>query len=98
VDTAAALRHAGLRESVHPRDAYAFAYRDAAAAQAWQQSTLDHHGVGHFGTYATGRGPEVIGIYDLRPALAELGAPPTDPGLPDGWAPPGRRGGRRRAT
>src|SRR6266567_9504616 len=60
VDTAVALRRAGLREHVHPRDAYAFAYRDADAAHAWQQATLDHHGVGHFGTYATGEGPEVV--------------------------------------
>jgi hypothetical protein len=88
---------AGLRATVHPRDAYAFIYRDQAAADAWQQATLDHHGVGHFGTYPTGEGPEVIGIYDLRAALAEYGAPITDPGLPDGWAPLTRRGGRGRA-
>lgn len=98
MDTAVALRFAGIREHVHPRDAYAFAYRDAQAAHAWQQSTLDHHGVGHFGTYATGTGPEVVGIYDLRSAMAQLGAEPTDPGLPDDWTPTSRRGGRRRAA
>jgi hypothetical protein len=101
VDTAAALRLLGLRGQVHPRDAYAFTYRDQAAADAWQAATLDHHGVPSLGTAAVDGA--VVGVYDLRPALARLaGLPPaavaTPPGLPDGWVPTVRLGGRRRAT
>lgn len=98
VDTPAALRLLGKRGEVHPRDAYAYAYRDQAAADAFQQATLDHHGVPSLGT-ATDRAGRLVGVYDLRPALAgNFGVPPTDPRLPDEWAPPGRRGGRRRAS
>jgi hypothetical protein len=96
-DTAYALRLLGQRAQVHPRDAYAFAYRDQAAADAWQAATRTHHGIPSLGTAPSDAG--VIGVYDLRPALAgEFGAPVTDPGLPDGWTPAGRRGGHRRAA
>lgn len=97
-ETAAALRALGLRGRVHPRDAFAFAYRDAAAAAAWQQATLTHHDTPSLGTCAA-EGGGVTGVYDLRPALAGIAQDAgrswayTDPALPDDWTPPRRPGG-----
>lgn len=86
VDTAAALRLLGVRDRVHPMDAYAYAYRDQAAADAWQASTAEHHGIQSLGTVVGG--DEVIGVYDLRHAP---GITPTDPSLPDDWQPHRKR-------
>jgi hypothetical protein len=43
----------------------AYRYRDQAAADAWQRSTLEHNGVRSLGTAPDGDNG-VIGIYDLR--------------------------------
>jgi hypothetical protein len=86
VDTAAALRLLGLRDQVHPLDGYAYAYRDQAAADAWQESTFEHHGIPSLGTSVGG--DEVIGVYDLR---ACPGIKPADPSMPDDWQPSRKR-------
>jgi hypothetical protein len=84
-DTAAALRLIGKRDQVHPRDAAAFAYRDRAAADAYAASNAEHNGIPSLGTAV--KGDEIIGVLDLRGTLAEHGAEPTDPRLPDDWKP-----------
>lgn len=91
-DTAAVLRLLGLRAQVHPRDAFAFTYRSAVAAAAWQASTAAYHGLPSLGVAVTEGA--VYGVYDLRPALAGYNVAPTCPHLPDDWRPPARRGGR----
>lgn len=92
-----ALRLLGRRGHVHPRDAFAFLYADRWACAAWQAATAIWHGVPALGTYLLETG-QVVGVYDLRPALAEFGAAATDPALADQWEPTCRRGGRRRGA
>lgn len=86
-DTAAALRLLGLRRQVHPDDAVAFIYRDWAASAAFDAADVGYHGVPRLGTVAVDGG--VLGVLDLRPALAADAAAagrswePTDPARPD---------------
>jgi hypothetical protein len=95
---AAVLRALGLRDRIHPRDAYAFTYRDQAAAGAWQHATWTRHATPALGTCVT-EGGGVIGVYDLRGPQAAAARDAggswqfTDPALPDDWTPP-RPGGR----
>jgi hypothetical protein len=88
VDGGAALRLLGLRDRVHPIDVVAFAYRDQAAADAYAASNAEHHGLASLGTAPCDGG--VVGVLDLRPALAEYGRSyePADPRKPDHWFPP----------
>jgi hypothetical protein len=46
-------------------DVIAYRYRDQAAADAWQASTLAHNGVPALGTHPSNDGG-VIGVYDIR--------------------------------
>jgi hypothetical protein len=87
IDGGAALALLGLRGQVHPADVVAFAYRDRAAAAAWQASNAAHNGVPALG--AAVAGDEVVGVLDLRPALGTA----MDPALPDNAPPPRRRPG-----
>jgi hypothetical protein len=86
-DAGGALRLLGCRAAVHPRDVIASAYQDQAAAAAWAESNLAHYGHPSLGA-VTVEGVGVVGVLDLRPALAAHGVPPTDPARPDGWLPP----------
>jgi hypothetical protein len=87
VDAGRALALLGLRGLVHPADAIAFAYRDQAAALAWQASNAVHNGLPALGTAVAG--DEVVGVLDLRPALGRS----MDPALPDDTPPPRLRPG-----
>jgi hypothetical protein len=80
-DTAGALRRLGLRDTVHPLDAYAFRYQSQEAADAFAVSNREHHGHPDLGSYVAHGG--VIGVIDLRHSLEHV----TDPALPDDWRP-----------
>lgn len=86
-DTANALRCLGLRNQIHPDDAIAFTYRNKQAAQAWQASSVEHHGLTVAGLCEIDG--EWVGVYDLRPRMKALYEQkpkpytPTDPTLPD---------------
>lgn len=62
-------RTAGISPCVRAAEVYASIYRDQAAADAWLASNLEHHGHPAIGTVLMDDG-RVIGILDLRPALA----------------------------
>lgn len=63
--------NAGVITSVtSPSDYYASIYRDSAAADAWLESNLTHNGHPTLARFALPDG-RVVGILDLRPALAE---------------------------
>lgn len=83
------LRMFGIRQFVHPRDVMIFAYRDQAAAEAWAKSNLEHYGHPSLGRMVGG--DEIIGVMDLRPALAGHVGKPVDPMLPDDWRQPRKR-------
>jgi hypothetical protein len=53
------------RLDVDLSEVLAYRYRDQAAADAWQRSTLTHNGVKSLGTAEIADG-SVIGVYDLR--------------------------------
>ncbi len=56
-------------DSPDPAQLHASLYRDAAQADAWMSSTAEHYG--HSVLFrATLPDGQVIGVYDLRPALA----------------------------
>jgi hypothetical protein len=77
VDSGDALRRLGLRDSIHPHDAFAFLYPSQEAADAFAAANLEHYGHPDLGSYATDEG--VIGVTDLRHALPKV----TDPTLAD---------------
>jgi hypothetical protein len=81
VPEAPALRALGLRGQVHPLDAHACLYSSAQMAAAWAQLNLDHYGHPSLGILVVEGG--VIGVIDLRPALAAHGCLPVPPGQPD---------------
>lgn len=91
-----ALRLLGLRDRVHPLDVIAFVYRDQAAADAWAASNADHYGHPCLGTIPVDGG--VLGVLDLRPALAREGVGPKDPAEPDLPLPKARPPGPRLPT
>jgi len=80
-DCGAALRALGLREYIHPADAKAFLYPSREAADAFAAGNLRHHGHPDLGSYETPEG--IVGLTDLRPALAEAAGVTADPRLPD---------------
>lgn len=74
VDTAAALRLAGLRGEVHPQDAIAFTYPSDEAAEAFATANRD---AGLSVTrVSTEAGP--VNVIDLRSALSHV-TNPTEP-------------------
>jgi hypothetical protein len=86
VKAAVPLELLGRRAEVHPRDAVAFAYRDLGAAAAWTETTREHYGIPSLGIVTVDGA--IVGVYDLRAALAANGAGATSPRLPDNWTPP----------
>lgn len=82
VDPGLALRTAGLRADVHPRDVFASCYRDAVAAEAFAAANREHYGHPTLAVMTVEGG--ILGIVDLRPSLREVGVDLTDPALPDG--------------
>lgn len=73
-----ALRHLGLRDTIHPRDVWASLFPSQEVADAFALANLEEHGHLNLGSYATGEG--VVGVCDLRNSL--LGDV-TDPSEPD---------------
>lgn len=70
VDAGTALGALGIT-GVSPREVCAFRYRDQEAAEAYAVSNLEHHGHPTLGSYTIETG-EVIGVLDIRAAIAEL--------------------------
>jgi hypothetical protein len=84
-DTAAALRAAGLRDKIHPLDAFAFTYPDRAYFEASAKRDREIHRNDVHGPFETAGG--LLGIVDIRPQEREHGWMVTDPALPDDYAP-----------
>ena len=83
-DTAEALRLLALDEAIHPHDAIACTYPSQEAADAFDATNQVVHGhppTLHL-TLADGR---VLGLIDLRPALARFGQEPMAPLAPGPW-------------
>lgn len=81
-DAATALRIAGLRDQIHPHDAYARLYRDEALADEAAEGDRDIYGhTVHRVMLDCG----LVNLLDLRPALSRYDPPipPADPALPD---------------
>lgn len=91
-DTAAALRLAGLREKIHPRDAVAFIYPGRAYFDASARRDREIHRNDVHGPFETADG--LLGIVDIRPAVREAGILATDPAMPDDCAAGSARGPR----
>lgn len=89
-DTGAALRLAGLRDYLHPRDAVAVFYPDLDYFRESAARDRENHGNEVYGPYATDAG--LLGIVDMRPQTRGV-IDVTDPALPDQWHP-----GERRVT
>jgi len=85
IPTGVALRLIGKREEVHPRDAWACVWRDAALAEFSCQANREHYGHRVWGPVMTDGG--LLEVVDLRPALEREGLRLTDPALPDDWKP-----------
>lgn len=85
IDAGEPLRHLGLRDAIHPFDAVASLFPSQEAADAFAAANLEDYGHPNLGSYADGDG--VIGVLDMRPALAQMGGRPCDPLLPDDWKP-----------
>ena len=73
IDLDAALGMIGRPAGVTPDDVWASIYRDAAAADAWLGSNLEHHGHPTLGRHQLPDG-RVVGVLDLRPQLAAVRA------------------------
>lgn len=74
------VREAGLRDHLHPDDAFASVHVNQAEYDAAARRNLDLGNAVH--------GPVRLGlllvqIVDVTPALRAIGSPVTDPGLPD---------------
>lgn len=82
VDKALALRTAGLRADVHPRDVSAAVHSSMEAAEAAVAANRQHYDHPNLALMPVDGG--VLTIVDLRPSLRERGFDPTDPSLPDG--------------
>ena len=81
IDAGLALRVAGLRSKIHPRDAFACRYSSVEAAHAFADANRRYHGHEVFGPFETEVGP--VNVVDLRRSLAGAGFAPCDPALPD---------------
>ncbi len=75
-----AVRIMGMREQIHPADAYATLLPTISDAEVWRAANEAHYG--HPGWVVPIEGGAVQ-VIDLRPMLAESGVEPTDPALPD---------------
>lgn len=87
-DTAAALRLAGKRGEIHPVDAIAFIYPDAAYFEASAKRDREIHGNEVSGPFETAEG--LTGVVSMVPQLRANGWRVTDPSLPDDWTPPAK--------
>ena len=63
--------HVSLGPAVTADDIWASIYRDEAAADGWMESNLTHHGHPALARVPLPDG-RVVGILDLRPALARM--------------------------
>jgi len=81
LDSARALRHLGLRDQIHPYDAFVFAFPDREAFEASAKRDREINGHDVLGPYETEAG--VVGICDIRPQLRAHGLAAIDPALPD---------------
>jgi hypothetical protein len=84
LDTPAVLRALGLRDTIHPADAFAFTYPNRAEFEESAAANRDLGNTVH-GPWLTEAG--VVAVVDIRPQLTAKGGGPTDPALPDDyWA------------
>lgn len=74
---AAALRHLGLRDQVHPIDVWATVYLDPEAARVYAAADFAHFG--HPTWTAPVEGGGTLVVIDLRPGLIAHGAKVADP-------------------
>jgi len=77
VEASSALDELGLLGEVDPDHVVAFTYASREAADAYAAANLEHWGHPTLGTYETAHG--VVGVVDLRPAIAELDRKQADP-------------------
>lgn len=86
------LRRQGLRDRLHPYDCCAFRYPSLEAAQAFADLNRASHGHDVHGPYETTGG--IVSLLDLTTSMRAVDAQwePTDPALPDDWAPGAHRG------
>lgn len=88
LDSAQVLREHGLRDKIHPVDAFAFEYPDRAYFDESAARDRENNGNDVHGPWETETG--AVGIVDIRPQLASAGIAGTDPALPDDYMPAGR--------
>lgn len=81
------LREVGLRDQIHPCDAFVFGYPSRAV---FDESAARDRALGNdvHGPYETRHG--LVGVIDVRPQLRANNLPVTDPALPDDYLPPAR--------
>lgn len=82
-DTAAALRAAGLRDTLHPNDAVAYLYAAADRETLEQSAEANREKYGHtvHGPYETPDG--LVSVVDFRAQIEASGLVATDPADPD---------------
>ena len=81
LDSAAVLRSLGLRDQIHPDDAWAFAYPDRESCEASAKRDREIYGNDVLGPYETEAG--FVSVVDIRPQLLKQVGRVTDPSLPD---------------
>ena len=84
-DEGLALRMLGVRDEVHPCDAFAHVHRTRESAQRYVDVNAEKYDHPSFGPLETDGG--WIEVVNFRPAIEAYGSPPTDPVLPDDWTP-----------
>jgi len=67
LDSARVLRHLGLRDQIHPLDAFVYAFPDREAYEESAKRDRELYGNDVLGPYETEAG--VVGIVDIRPQL-----------------------------
>lgn len=91
LNSARVLREVGLRDQIHPCDAWCFAYPSRAVFDASAERDRALGNTVH-GPYDTADG--LVGVIDIRPQLrahmfaaGQVGDPATDPARPDDYLP-----------
>ena len=94
LDSAQVLRAHGLRDQIHPQDAFAFTHPDPLYAGHSVIRDQGIHGNDVFGPWKTEMG--MVWVVDIRPQLRKRHIPETPPTLADGhWNPRRDRDGVR---
>lgn len=75
------LRALGLRDRIHPADAFAFLYPSREYFEASAKRDRENHGNEVHGPVETEMG--IVGVVSIAPQLRARGIDPTDPELPD---------------